>query len=865
MSGSGTLERAQKLVQAADASLDWVGRNAALVQEPQLQRDLKRLARRARRLRAAAERPNAVAVFGASQAGKSYLVSVLGAPPGKSLQAKFGDRTYDFLKEINPEGGNESTGVVTRLTLRPPPAPADAPVTLRLLSQTDVVKIVANSFFVDLDVGELAPPDPAAVKALLDRLEVEAGPAPVDGLTVDDVEEMQEYFDRYFRNNAHLTALGSAYWAGLAAVAPRLQAEKRAQAFAPLWGGISHFTSLVEKLLGALKSMGFADVVHCGMEALLPREQSIILVSTLDRIGSGAGPLAIRADGGRSVTVDRAVVTALIAELTLPLPERPWPFFDHTDLLDFPGARTRREAADPEKWLASSENLGFAFRRGKVEYLFQRYNAEQEITAMLLCVGDSAQEAGPLPKMVKDWIDVAIGAKPEIRQEARNSLFLVLTKFDMEFKPKAGEDVEAGTRWSNRITASLLDFFGKSHDWPERWTPQRPFDNTLWFRNPSMGFAEVMEYGGEPKRETGIAARAKPDVEARRSAYLANPLVQRHFADPAGAFDAALQPNDGGVTYLAGRLAPVCDPSLKASQVALRGREVAQGVAERLRPFFRGGNLEEELERARARGRALLRSLMPCVEAQMLGPLVRNLQPDADRLAGVYWRLSLGGAGSAAAGPAPIGRRSTGSDYADMLGDLLGQEPADAKPGRAAARDLHDRFAEAAVAEWNASMRRFAEDAAAVARLQLDPETVGAVVTELYATAKRLALQEQLAAALRARAAFRGGTTPGKMVSIAEQVLGGFVHSLGLDAVPPERRPKRNGGEPLFAPRPRAPGGTPALPEVPDAPERHFGADWLRGFFATIEENVRDATGAGFDLDANRELGVILAALEQAA
>ena len=44
---------------------------------------------------------------------------------------------------------------------------------------------------------------------------------------------------------------------------------------------------------------------------------------------------------GTPTALPRATLTALIAEVSLVIAEQPWPFFEHTDLLDFPGARSR--------------------------------------------------------------------------------------------------------------------------------------------------------------------------------------------------------------------------------------------------------------------------------------------------------------------------------------------------------------------------------------------------------------------------------------------------------------------------------------------------------------------------------------------
>ena len=97
-----------------------------------------------------------VGVFGPSQAGKSYLVSVL-ARKGETLTAVFDDPArpeVDFIQDINPYGEKEATGLVTRFTVHKPQTPLEFPVFLRLLTQTDLLKILANSYFHDGDCQE---------------------------------------------------------------------------------------------------------------------------------------------------------------------------------------------------------------------------------------------------------------------------------------------------------------------------------------------------------------------------------------------------------------------------------------------------------------------------------------------------------------------------------------------------------------------------------------------------------------------------------------------------------------------------------------------------------------------------------------
>ncbi len=366
-----------------------------------------------------------VAVFGASQAGKSYLVSSLATRPGQPLMAVYGDRQLNFLRDLNPEGGKESTGLVSRFTARNVTAPPQAPIPVRLVSQTDIVKILANAYLNDFKVHDMHEPEPAEIAALFAELSQKATGTPQGGLAIDDIEELQEYFAEHFGNHSLLRALGqAAYWAYAADVIPRLPPDARAEAYAPLWNNTEQFSSVARDLTDALARLGFPDTAFCSLDALTPRETSVLDAGMVFGLGGkGRGELRVVSATGAAATIDRSVLAALIAEITVPLTGRPWDFFEHTDLLDFPGARTREEITDPDSFLAEEGRLGRVFLRGKVAYLFQRYNAEQEIAAMLLCVGPSNQEVQTLPNMIDGWIGQTIGPTPAARASNATACF----------------------------------------------------------------------------------------------------------------------------------------------------------------------------------------------------------------------------------------------------------------------------------------------------------------------------------------------------------------------------------------------------------------------------------------------------------
>ncbi len=858
---STVVERAAHVAEAARDGALWLEANRTRLKEDPaaLARDFRRFGRRAARLRAAAGRPMCVAVFGASQAGKSYLVSSLASRPGQALEAAYGDRRLNFLQDLNPQGGKESTGLVSRFTVRGVAAPAQAPVPVRLMSQTDIVKILANAYLEDFEVRDLVPPKPADIAALFARLAQQAGGAAQGGLAVDDIEELREYFDLHFGGHPILRELGPAYWAHAADVIPRLAPEQRAEAYAPLWNGTEAFTRVARQLTGALAALGFPETAFCGLDALLPRNTSVLDADMVFGLGEGgSGALRMASGTGASALIDRSVVAALIAEITVPLAERPWEFFEHTDLLDFPGARTREEITDPEGFLAQPGRLGRVFLRGKVAYLFQRYNAEQEIAAMLLCVGPSNQDVQTLPNMIDDWIGQTIGATPAARARQRNSLFLVLTKFDGEFEDKAGEDVAGGQRWTARLQASLLDFFGKAHAWPREWAPGRPFSNTFWLRSTAIGFAAVMDYAEGV--EDSVSPRAAAAVAVRRTAYLGNALVRAHFADPARAWEAALSPGDGGIGYLAEALRPVCDPATKAEQVSGRVEELAADMAHRLRPYFHTGDLAAELARAKRDARGVARALLACAQAQMFGPLLRQMQVTQDLVSSVYWELQS----KADDAPAPIGTGASRTDYLSALGGLLDDEPAAAPAAQA--RDRFDRFADLALAEWNRQLLALADDPSTPAAFHLPREQAATLVNEVMTAARRLLLRDRIAADLRVRASFQH-RSPGaaqKPIMLVEAGINGFVHMLDFDRLPLDRRPRPGGSErAVFAPRPPVQ-GQPMLGDVPAAYDYQFHVDWIVAAARLFEDNVQDPSASGLDIEANAALGALLRRLEAA-
>jgi hypothetical protein len=162
--GTIVAQRAADVAHAARDGADWleVNHERLHVDPAAMAHSFRRFARRANRLRQAAERPTAIAVFGASQAGKSYLVSGLAAPRGRPLIAAYDRERLNFLTDLNPVGGRESTGLVSRFTIRRVPRRrmrAAAAVAVPDRYRQDL----ANTFLEDFQIADLRLPGAQAV------------------------------------------------------------------------------------------------------------------------------------------------------------------------------------------------------------------------------------------------------------------------------------------------------------------------------------------------------------------------------------------------------------------------------------------------------------------------------------------------------------------------------------------------------------------------------------------------------------------------------------------------------------------------------------------------------------------------------
>ncbi len=837
---------------AAQQALDWISdpKNDPRIGQDRayLERNLRNHAYQAKRLARSVERPMCIGVFGPSQAGKSYLVSVL-ARKGETLTALFADPVrpeIDFIKEINPYGDKEATGLVTRFSIHKTQTPPGYPVALRLLTQTDIFKILANSYFFDTDLQDETILSPEDIDSHIAKFETRLSGSYVDTLREEDIWDIEEYFLTQIRRTE--TRVFAPFWDRVAKAAPRLGLRERAELFSIFWGRHEPLTGLYLTLVGALEKMDFAEEAFCPLDALIPATHGILNVETLAGIDDpNADKLTIMCPDHSTVQLARPILTALAAELRMVLKESPWPFFEHTDLLDFPGYRNRTPHR-LAKFLAEAKGTALKelFLRGKVDYLFQRYTAEQELTSMLLCLRPSNLDVTTLPSVIEEWIGVTHGRTPEERVGRPVLLFFLMTMFDQHLSEKVSDEgTDPGLRFQTRLEASLLKPFAKVPTaWPLKWTPDAPFKNCYWIRNPNYKAEGVIRYSG--RTEMSVLPQKVPRIAELREAYTKVPEVNAHFRDPLRAFDEVMRLNDGGISYLAENLAVVCQPGMKQAQVKARLGDLRTHLMQALSPYFIPTDSAQRVAERTAMAEQVISEFEDCIERQKFGTFLRGMCLDRERLAdALYEARTRGLTEEAEAGQLEQAAPKKRSGILDAVKGGAGGRSAAPPPPPAPRPNRRDILAKHALQVWSRSLHETVEDSFFVTEVGVSRTSLREVATEVLATSRRLRLEDAIRTSLNAishiETAEQGAA---KATIVAERHINRFVATLGSE---PEEVPVAYDAS--------------GIGLEPVAVQQDFVLRWLRAFYAHVQSNAQSADGLVHNPEQNFLLGQIIQSL----
>lgn len=594
------LQEINKQIDNINKSIEWIKVNKP---EDFKQRYLQLVddRRTLKKIKTATTNNPGIAAFGKSQVGKSYLISCLlqgRDTEGKDLpfMVKAGEKSYNFVYKINPPseegGGRESTGVVSRFSSFKRENTLynlNLPVLVKPFTVTDIIIILSDSYFNDF--GDYTTLGESEIKELCQLWENKYENSPiVNGAVVcaDDIINIKYYFEKHI-NNAQ-TFNRSAIFDRLALLIDKIPMSDYSSVFSTFWNNETTFTTLFSKLVSILNTFDFSDSLYLPIESVLHegiRENTIMSVQCLKQLFQASPQYTCDVyvnEGGsferRAKDMPKSDVAAICSEVVYRIDEdflsssRPYKWcymakdvqdeithgnvemkmLEDNDLLDFPGARAREQ--EELKKLSTDNVLDF-FLRGKVAYLFNKYNEEMGINILLYCHHNKDNDVTGLYKLLEDWVMNYVGRTSEERREKlaitkKSPLFYIGTMFNLDMELGKGSEMTEKSieqRWIGRFDTVVNKqcFHRITADWVKNWTAEgEDFNNSYVLRDYKFS-TKLYEGFEEVGHETG-SKMSDTYYEMMRKTFVENEHVKRLFAKPHVSWDvAATQENDGAL------------------------------------------------------------------------------------------------------------------------------------------------------------------------------------------------------------------------------------------------------------------------------------------------------------------------------
>jgi hypothetical protein len=759
---------------------------------------------------AAAPMPPGIGIAGTADAGKLDVLLQLVAIRGSAPPGEFGQRPLDVdtLRRLLPsEAGSGGAAIIRLSAAELPPTPRGFPVRIGLLSEIDVVEILASAHLAAATSPPL-PPTPAAFERLFSEATVGMSLQTVPGVCERDICELEEALVRAWGAHPLLSGLAAiGYFARVREVVAHLSASGRRMLFSVLWGGSAAVGAVATRLVDAIERLGHGADAYCSSEALLAKDKStgwstrhprsIVDAATVMALSATPGPmLSVMNRFGQAVDIERAVLAAIVAELPLHVAQSRLSDLAPAEVLDLPVVPPALPVA-PERgaaWRGFDRGLGsvaagggdpFAiavarYARQKAIHLTVRATRRRELTSLVVVVDPMSHDDSLAPALA-EWIETTQGATPWQRARVDRGLFFAtLSSLDRQgrdgrFGRRAGGDDPTADTLAEEVQAAIRDVLAAGQTWSTNWTDGQPVRDVTVVVRGGLAVRSPIDAAMGPAASSTSSSAAGPVGDVPSSGIglgAAASLVPRLAGFGARAL------------ALATRSAPAAPPDLRllvqrlSATATARNRnlELSRAISDirrRLRGTIARHHQSSDpaavAEWRRSTAIEVANRLQTIASVGRLGHLQRGLLPDeratiaaiakVDQIAMAHAKDRRG---YPIAPAASVALHSNGPN-------------ADMPPGSIAATAA----AEAAVAHWLVELRRKARSAAFARSIGLDMPTLAHLVSELAAGAVRVDLAGEIARAYRMSADAR------RLPALASG--DGMHRSLGLEPAADDR------------------------------------------------------------------------------
>ena len=648
--------------------------------------------RQLKRLRFSLESNPAIAAFGESQKGKSYVISSLLARKGQQFMVNdpMTGKTYNFVEQLNPiTRDTEATGVATRFTKSYEVPNESYPIMVKVLSIADMLQILCDTAYNDVKSHSVIDREDIDEFMIAQERRYKGSPKVQEVLDEDDIMNVREYVEEHVGITKAKELLDSRFFDVLARIIPHVQPREWPQLISKLWYDNSDITSLFIRMLQGYETLGFSKKVYIPISALLNTTTTLMSSLCLQKLDV-ASPTTGNVDpnmGTDLLTEDKKVVggfsksvlSSIAAEVVFQIPEetiaeeliyntegilddgnrqrllsKGWnkkvskEFLNTVDIFDFPGARAALELQEEQIKIELNNKM---MLRGKVRYLFNKYSDERLINVLMLCHDHMQNGPTVMPGLVEQWVKQNMGASVRERtafldKSIVSPLFMIATKFnmDMSHSVQSGGDDQIEKRWEDRYQKVLYEqvLQADSLSWFKNWTERGSFKNTYLLRDYKWSgingnrLFEGFETSGVETTEIDTVFH-----QQLRQSFVTSPYVNTFFEDPELAWDAAATMNNDGATRIIENLGIVA-ANAKESRLYKYISEVKGLHAQTLQlmvEYYHDENDENVLQKAISRSGAIVAEFdVVCgKDNYFFGRMIQNLQVSENYVFDFYY------------------------------------------------------------------------------------------------------------------------------------------------------------------------------------------------------------------------------------
>lgn len=583
---------------------------------------LKSYRRKLNKIKRAITTKPVIALFGASQVGKSYLVKNILSDQDNKLQItdhRDTNKQFNFIQEINPEGqGKESTSVVTRFTFEPNQDASQLPVKIKLISPKDLIVILTDSYLADIRKKKLDIKK-EDISVLLEELPKLYAPHAQSFLTEDDIYDIQDYLEQFFEASfkGRLEALrDAAYWHTVAGNMHKIPVHNWEKVFSLLWGKQPKLSQLFEMLIDELAKMQFPSIVHSDFDAVLRKAGTILDVKRLSELYTQqSDKVGLQIAPNKRHLIPRSTLCALSSEVILNISKasvEAHPFINNTDILDFPGARTRLKLDETDNGV-TEEQLPDMLLRGKVAYLFNSYSLNYEINNLFVCTHSKQHNVRDLPELVNNWISYNIGESPEERYNtlknfAKPPLFIIFTWWNMQLDyDQDNDEVTNGMvdpleyKWKLRFDALFNEEVVGTYHWDKNWTSAGPFRNYFLLRDYKYS-RDVFDGFEQSGQETLLKESRTNYYQRLKSSFEQSQLVNTLFDNPAKVWEETSTVGKDGSDFIIENLQQVASNQIRTTRYLEIIKSAKKDLLKELDVHFHSDKSDEQIRKASEEG-----------------------------------------------------------------------------------------------------------------------------------------------------------------------------------------------------------------------------------------------------------------------